>query len=432
MIDYARLGNAWSEACIKDELTTQEWRQIRKKVSGDGATLCDQHGITMSDVLTPPPDARKTSNGYLCKHPMHGATGEGNLSVSTSRNLWKCFRCDTGGDPVTWVAVREGFIDCSEAGRLDKETFKAVVRVLKDQGVVPDDSAPVDERFTETENKNSEPDLLSTEGLLSVYDPDNPFLSGDGIKEHKLKRIDTRSEKETNVPIVTGYKMTGSGNALRLIAYFGDSIRYSNQLKCWFIFDGTCWVRDEQLKIMELAKATADRIHAEVAFLEHDEPKEERKAREELSKWALKSESRYSLEEMVSLAKSDARVRISPEELDARTELINFPNGTLDLEKREFREHRREDMLSKMTNVPYDPTHSSEYFYPTLLDALPADVVVYLQRVLGSCLEYTTQNKEILILYGAPYAGKSSITQAVYNALGDAWRSSSFMGALRW
>jgi putative DNA primase/helicase len=122
---------------------------------------------------------------------------------------------------------------------------------------------------------------------------------------------------------------------------------------------------------------------------------------------------------MVALARSDVRVRISPEELDARPELINFPNGTLDLEKREFREHRREDMLSKMTKVPYDPTHSSKYFYPTLQNAMPADVVVYLQRVLGSFLEYTTQNKEILILYGAPYAGKSSITQAVYNALGD-------------
>jgi putative DNA primase/helicase len=416
--EIAGLPSQWVELCKKHEPTYEEWTQIRRHANPAGLSFCEQHGLSMSDVLQRPANAKKTGDGYLCEHLIHGATGSGNLYVNLRRNLWCCFRHGTGGDVLTWKAVEMGLIDCEQAGRLDSDTFKAVIRALKDEGVVEDLSAPVDVRFTEIESENSEPDLLTTDGLLCL-DPDNPCLSADAVKEHTLKRIDTLREKETDVPIVTGYKMTGSGNALRLIAYFGDGIRYSNQLKCWFIYDGTCWVRDEQLKIMELAKQTADRIHAEVAFLERDNPKEERKAREELAKWALKSESRYNLEEMVSLAKSDVRVRISPEELDARDELINFPNGTLDLEKREFREHRREDMLSKMTKVPYDPTHSSEYFYSTLLDALPADVVVYLQRVLGSCLEYTTQNKEILILYGAPYAGKSSITQAVYNALGD-------------
>ena len=415
----AELPPQWVELCKKQEPTYEKWTQIRRAANPSGKSFCEQHGLSMSDVLSRPADAKSVSGGYLCKHPIHGATGDGNLFVNERLNLWCCYRHGTGGDALTWKAVAMGLISCEQAARLDADTFKAVIRALKDEGVVEDYPTLVDSGFVETENKNSKADLVTTECLLSVCDPDNPRLSGDSVKEYTLKTIDTRSEKETDVSIVTGYKMTGSGNALRLIAYFGDSIRHCNQLKCWFIFDGTRWVRDEQLKIMELAKQTADRIHAEAAFLRRDDPKEERKAREELAKWALKSESLYNLQEMVSLAKSDVRVRISPEELDARTELMNFPNGTLDLEKRGFREHRREEVLSKMTNVPFDPTCNSEYFYPTLLNAMPADVVVYLQRVLGSCLEYTTQNKEILILYGAPYAGKSSVTQAVYNGLGD-------------
>jgi P4 family phage/plasmid primase-like protien len=419
LTECKELPNAWLEVCVKDEPTPQEWRQIRKKVSGGGASLCDKYGITMSDVLIPPPDARPTSNGYLCKHPVHGATGEGNLSVSRSRNLWKCFRCDSGGDPVSWVAVREGFIDCSQAqGSLDKETFKAVVQVFEREGLIDGDSMQVGARDAETEDEDS---LLhqANKGLICMHAPDASWRSDDRVKERMLKNIDARNGTQSATPIITGYNMTGSGNAKRLVAYFGEIIRYCAPLKSWFIYDGTRWMRDEQLKIMELAKATADRIHAEVAFLERAKPKEQTEARKELAKWALKSESRYNLEEMVSLARSDGRILMSPEELDARSELINFPNGTLDLAKREFREHHREDMLSKMTKVVYDPTHSSEYFYPTLLNAMPADVIVYLQRVLGSFLQYTTQNKEILILYGAPYAGKSSITQAVYNALGD-------------
>ena len=417
--ELAELPHRWLELCKKQEPSYEEWTQIRRSTNPRGESFCEQHGLSMSDVLSVPAGAKKTGDGYLCEHPIHGATGGGNLYVNLRLNLWCCFRHGTGGDVLTWKAVEMGLIDCEQAGRLDSDTFKAVISALKDEGVVEDLSAPVDVRFTEIESENSEPDLLTTEGLLCLHDPDDPCLLSDGVREHTLKIIDKRREKETDVPIVTGYNTTGSGNAKRLVAYFGHVIRYSNQLKSWFIYDGTRWARDEQLKIMELAKATADRIHAEVAFLERDDPKGQKEARKELSKWALKSESLYNLQEMVSLARSDARILISPEELDARTELINFPNGTLNLETREFREHRREDMLSKMTKVPYDPTHSSEYFYPTLLNAMPADVVVYLQRVLGSFLDYTTQNKEILILYGAHYAGKSSITQAVYNALGD-------------
>jgi putative DNA primase/helicase len=415
----AELPPQWVELCKKQEPTYEKWTQIRRAANPSGKSFCEQHGLSMSDVLSRPADAKNISGGYLCKHLVHGATGDGNLYVNPRLNLWCCYRHATGGDALTWKAVQMGLIDCEQAGRLDADTFKAVISALKDEGVIKEDSAPGDARFAETYNENSAPDLRLTDGPLCLHDLDNPRLSGDSVKEYTLKTIDTRSEKENDVSIVTGYNMTGSGNAKRLVTYFGDIIRYSAQLKCWFIYDGTRWVRDEQLKIMELAKQTADRIHAEAAFLQRDDPKEERKVREELAKWALKSESRYNLEEMVSLAKSDVRVRISPEELDARTELMNFPNGTLDLDKREFREHRREDMLSKMTNVPFDPTCNSECFYPTLLNAMPADVVVYLQRVLGSFLDYTTQNKEILILYGAPYAGKSSVTQAVYNGLGD-------------
>ena len=417
--ELAELPEQWVELCKKQEPTYEEWTQIRRAANPSGESFCEQHGLSMSDVLTRPADAKSITDGYLCKHPIHGATGDGNLFVNERLDLWCCYRHNTGGDALTWKAVTMGLISCEQAGRLDADTFKAVIRALKDEGVVEDLSGPVNARLAETKNKNSEPDLLTTEGLLYVQDSDNRCLSGDRVKEHTLKIIDERSEQQTDVPIVTGHNITGSGNAKRLVTYFGDIIRYSAQLKCWFVYDGTRWARDEQLKIMELAKATADRIHAEVAFLERDDSKEQKEARKELSKWALKSESRYNLEEMVSLARSDARILISPEELDARTELINFPNGTLDLEKWEFREHRREDMLSKMTKVPYDPTRCSEYFYPTLLNAMPADVVIYLQRVLGSFLDYTTQNKEILILYGAHYAGKSSITQAVYNALGD-------------
>ena len=254
---------------------------------------------------------------------------------------------------------------------------------------------------------------MTSEKEEVVESDESETIEGSEIKRYTLKEIDPKNKKITEKPIVTGYRNTGNGNALRLIEYFGEKLRYSEPVKRWFVWDGKRWKRDESLKIFELCKETANRIYNEAAFLDS---KSERK---EIEAWGKHSESAYALHEMEQLARSDARMRILPDEFDARHNLINFPNGTLDLDTREFREHRREDMLSRITKVPYIPLQKSQYFYKTLLSALPADVTVYLQRVLGSMLAYTAQNKEILLLYGKSYAGKSSLTQAVYNGLGE-------------
>ncbi|MGZ4847104.1 MAG: phage/plasmid primase, P4 family [Halobacteriota archaeon] len=237
-------------------------------------------------------------------------------------------------------------------------------------------------------------------------------------KEHFFEYIDITSGSKDAIRVITGFNNTDKGNAERLVALFGDKIRYCKKLKSWFVWDNTRWLKDEQDKIIEIAKATVDLIHVEVGFMPSD-TKEEKDRREDVSKWAFKSEEYKHLTAMVRLARSDTGITIRPDELDANPFLLNCPNGTIDFERREFREHRREDMLTKMTMVQYDPHKTSVYFYPVLLRALPLDVAVYAQRLYGSNLGYTTKKKELIIPYGDHYAAKSSITQCIYGALGD-------------
>jgi hypothetical protein len=62
------------------------------------------------------PLGKEVGNGeYVTSHPVHGSTTGTNLSVNPSKNLWCCRRCNSGGDPLTWVAVEEGIIRCSDA-----------------------------------------------------------------------------------------------------------------------------------------------------------------------------------------------------------------------------------------------------------------------------------------------------------------------------
>ena len=215
--------------------------------------------------------------------------------------------------------------------------------------------------------------------------------------------------------IITGCPLTDTGNAERLIAYHGDNIRYCAERKSWYLWNGVRWVPDVKGAIFEMAKETAIKIHDEIKYLDIND----KAARKELSKFAYRSESQKSLREMIQNAQTDARVAIEANKFDAKLELINCPNGTLDLEKEEFREHQREDLLTKLTAVPFDPWAPCALYFPTLIRALPLNEAVYAQLLLGSFLEATAQNKEWLFIYGKPFAMKSSVTQPVYAALGD-------------
>ncbi len=190
--ELAELPQRWVELCKKKEPTYEEWTQIRRTANPTGESFCEKHGLSMSDVLPRPPDAKRTGDGYLCKHPVHGATGDGNLFVNERLDLWCCYRHHTGGDALTWKAVEMNLISCEQAGRLDADTFKAVIRTLKDEGVVQDDSVLVD--ATETEAAETADSPVTTSRHLYVHDPNDAknaiiTINGDKKEFRKLPPI---------------------------------------------------------------------------------------------------------------------------------------------------------------------------------------------------------------------------------------------------
>lgn len=74
---------------------------------------------------------RKSGNQYQGPHPIHGSETGINLSVDLSKNVWRCFRHDSGGSVLEWIGVSERIIDCSEAisGALRGKTFWKVLEI---------------------------------------------------------------------------------------------------------------------------------------------------------------------------------------------------------------------------------------------------------------------------------------------------------------
>lgn len=78
---------------------------------------------------------RHFGNQYQGPHPIHGSETGINLSVDLSKNVWHCFRHDSGGSVLEWIAVSEGIIDCADAvpGALRGNKFWQVLEVAHEK-----------------------------------------------------------------------------------------------------------------------------------------------------------------------------------------------------------------------------------------------------------------------------------------------------------
>ena len=70
----------------------------------------------MFDVCDLPTDAHTQGDEIIGSHPIHGRDMKTNFHVHSDGSMWHCERHQAGGDALTWVAVREHFIECEDAG----------------------------------------------------------------------------------------------------------------------------------------------------------------------------------------------------------------------------------------------------------------------------------------------------------------------------
>jgi putative DNA primase/helicase len=123
---------------------------------------------------------------------------------------------------------------------------------------------------------------------------------------------------------------------------------------------------------------------------------------------------------MVSLAKSEPGVAVLPEEMDPDPLLLNAQNGTVDLRTGELREHRREDLITKIVPTGYDPSATAPLFAATLERVLPSVAVrEFFQKVCGYSITGEVSEHVLPVVYGTGANGKSTILNALLESAGD-------------
>lgn len=203
-------------------------------------------------------------------------------------------------------------------------------------------------------------------------------------------------------------KYTDLKNARRLVTCHGDNIRYHAGRKQWLIWDGVRWQPDNTGAVMRLAKETVDAMHQE-ALAMHDE------------KFARSIQSAHKMKMMVEVACTEPGIPVTADDLDSDLYLLNCANGTLDLCTGELRPHRREDLLTRLSAVAFDPEATCptfERFVERIMDGND-DLITYLQRCLGYSLTGDVTEKAMFILVGGGDNGKTTLIEAVRHVMGD-------------
>ena len=190
---------------------------------------------------------------------------------------------------------------------------------------------------------------------------------------------------------------------------FDTVLRFNTTQKEWACFDGKIWKPDRGgMMAANAAKVFADSLAIYAFQLADGSEKTD----------FIRFVNKYGDYSRRKILVEDARSEMffSNEDLDRDGRLYNCQNGVLNLETGVLLPHKPEYLLSKISNVYYDPAATAPLFNQTLHEVLQddADKICFLQKAFGLTLTTDTSCEEMYILYGPTTRnGKSTILETV-------------------
>lgn len=230
----------------------------------------------------------------------------------------------------------------------------------------------------------------------------------------QMEQFKREEEREMALAkLCSRYELTELGNSERLIRRHGDNLKFCTIFGKWYIWDGHYWKLDDTEEIVRLAKGTVRKIAKETEFADSDD------RYRQVMKHAMSCETNGKIRAMISLAQSD--VAVLPNVFDAKPKLFNCQNGTYELDIGYFREHRKDDLLSMMSNVVYDPEAQCPKWKEHLLLIFnyKYDLLQSFQEMCGYSLLQENPEQLIFILFGEGKNGKSVTVKVLSEVFGS-------------
>ena len=210
------------------------------------------------------------------------------------------------------------------------------------------------------------------------------------------------------------YSWNDAGAGKLFADIFRKECRFCTTAKEWMFYNGKFWELDMGgMRVAQRAKALAD------ALLFYCTTINDERQKQQYTKYVTQFGRLCNRETMVKDARSEYFV--SQKDFDADGDLFNCLNGVFNLRTYELLPHKPEYLLTKISNVVYDPEARSERFERFISEIMQADEakIKYLQKTLGLALTTDTSLETCWIWYGATTRnGKSVLAETILYMMG--------------
>jgi len=185
----------------------------------------------------------------------------------------------------------------------------------------------------------------------------------------------------------------------------------------WMRWDGRVWKRIETAEVAQVIKEwLLDGFRrANVAFGLNPADK----AVEQVMKGWKSMLSQNAIKHVITLAQGIPEILFDAAEMDADPDLLNAPNGVIDLRTGKLLDHDPARLMSKIAGVEY---HASASHPDTvkILSALPDEVRDWMQVRIGQAATgHMTPDDLLCVLQGSGQNAKSTLLEGIATALGS-------------
>lgn len=144
------------------------------------------------------------------------------------------------------------------------------------------------------------------------------------------------------------------------------------------------------------------------------------KSWDDYSSWWFALANGHDYNQVMKWVEADpGRVYIPASQLDSDPHLLNCPNGTVDLRTGDIRRHDPADFITKSTRVPFDPG-ASHPLWDKARQSFAPGIEKWLQLKVGEgAYGFPTNDDTMMFNFGEGSNGKSTVSDAILNSLGD-------------
>lgn len=227
---------------------------------------------------------------------------------------------------------------------------------------------------------------------------------------------------EVIAPLVAGAcgseSFNDTGNANRMARLYGPDLRYIRETDTFIHWLDHCWV-PAGVQILEYAKRTAAAVLAEgQAMLASDDENIRKRGTDQVS-YANRLHNLSLMKAMIELIKP--KVEIRTVELDADPMLVRVKNGVIDLRTQRYRDNRRQDLITSVCPVDYDPKAVCPTWerFIAEITCWDAELAAFFRRLVGYMLTGWTDEQLLFFFYGHGSNGKSTFIQIIQALMGS-------------